>query len=110
MPGPVKCTYLECRYTFSTEKEMKAHKKADHEYCRRCDYDAEDWDDLLAHKVDSMAPYVVGDRRYDKVKEPRHIVCEFCGEDFKSFGGRDLHRTRVSALVIMIGNFVLILL
>lgn len=50
MPGPVKCTYLECRHTFPTEKEMKAHKKADHEYCRRCDYDAEDWDDHLPTK------------------------------------------------------------
>jgi hypothetical protein len=35
----------------------------------------------------------------NKDEQPNHIVCEFCGEDFKSFGGRKRHRDQVSSSI-----------
>lgn len=76
---------------------MRSHKynSDDHNYCKRCDYDGKDWDDLLQHKIDAMAPFIVGEKRNDKHKEMMHIVCEFCGMEFKSFAGHERHRTQV---------------
>lgn len=78
---------------------MKLHKKHDpeHFYCKKCDYDAEDWEDLTNHKVENMAPYIEGVAGSIKPidEDLKHITCEFCGEDFKSFGGRKRHRQQV---------------
>lgn len=67
---------------------MKRHKKddPDHFYCKKCNVDCEDWNDLKAHKVAAMAPWVEGRMKGNKDESPMHIVCEFCGMDFKSFG------------------------
>lgn len=77
---------------------MKSHKKHDpeHYYCKKCDVDCADWEALTQHKVDAMAPWL--DERHRPPKEvlPKHIVCEFCGQDFNSFGGRKGHRRQVS--------------
>lgn len=102
----VKCTYAGCDETWSDEKAMKRHKdtmtkdKANtpdlvHWYCKRCDFDGMDYDDLLQHKLDAMAPFLYNDCNKIDGKGPDHIVCEFCGEDFKCGGGRLLHRKKV---------------
>jgi len=93
---PVECTYSDCQKHFATEKLMKAHKLEDpsHNYCKRCDLDFQDWEDFTEHKVNMMAPWLSGRSRPDASESPKHIVCEFCGQDFKSFGGRRLHRTQ----------------
>ncbi|EME47889.1 hypothetical protein DOTSEDRAFT_69724 [Dothistroma septosporum NZE10] len=116
----VKCDYpyLECDKLFKTEKEMKQHKhkEPDHFYCSKCEkldnkkrddgikagityppkkpaqFDFEDWDAFSVHKVDAMAPFVEGRQKPTDDNPPPHITCEFCGEDFKSFGGRKRHR------------------
>jgi hypothetical protein len=90
-----------CGKYFETEKDMKRHKKADpeHYYCKKCDVDCEDWDDLTRHKVKLMEPWLGGrPADADKDDHPVHITCEFCGEDFKTFGGRKKHRELVSEL------------
>lgn len=96
----VKCTLSGCYKSFDTEKEMKRHKVDDplHFFCRKCNVDCEDWEALIEHKVDGMAPWV--ECRTDNRPEglPPHIVCEFCGEDFKSMGGRLIHRETVRSL------------
>lgn len=99
-PTKVKCTYNDCLQSFDTLKEMKAHKlsEPDHNYCKKCDVDCGDWDDFTQHKVNAMAPWLEGSNKEDRGENPKHIVCEFCGEDFKSFGGRKLHRKQVSEL------------
>lgn len=88
----IKCTYANCQKRFDTIKEMKRHKTnaPEHDYCKKCDVDCEDWDALVQHKVDAMAPFL--DRRQEPGATPKHIVCEFCGQNFESFGGRKLHR------------------
>lgn len=90
---PFKCTLDWCQHRFETEKEMKIHKKyaEDHYYCKKCNVDCADWEDLTAHKVDAMAPHL--EKRIKGVTIP-HIVCEFCGQDFESFGGRKTHRAQ----------------
>ncbi|EKG20504.1 Zinc finger C2H2-type protein [Macrophomina phaseolina MS6] len=73
-----ECRKPDCGEVFSTEKSRKRHcdLAEDHEYCKKCDYLAEDWDDLTAHKANS--PKV-------------HLCCKFCGHDFKTISGRDHH-------------------
>ena len=95
----VKCTYKACAKSFDTVKEMKAHKllEPEHNYCKKCDVDCGDWTDLTQHKVDAMAPWLEGRMKDHPEISPKHIVCEFCGEDFKSFGGRKKHREQVSS-------------
>lgn len=46
---PFECTMSECIMRFGTVKEMKLHKTRDpaHFYCKRCDVDCVDWDDLV---------------------------------------------------------------
>ena len=92
----VKCTYVDCVRSFATFKEMKLHKQTEpeHNYCKKCDVDCDDWEHLTQHKVDSMAPFLDGKMKGSDDK-PAHIVCEFCGEDFKSLGGRKKHREQV---------------
>ena len=93
----IECTYPDCIMRFHTEKDMKRHKKNDpkHDYCKKCDVDCKDWTELTQHKVEKMAPWLQGRMKYNHDESPVHIVCEFCGEDFKSFGGRDKHRKQV---------------
>ncbi|CZT18982.1 uncharacterized protein RCC_04827 [Ramularia collo-cygni] len=90
------CNVEGCQHFFDTLEEMKQHKKYDpeHFYCKKCDFDAEDWDDLTRHKVENMVPYIEGAKGRVKPLDDdlKHITCEFCGEDFKSFGGRKRHR------------------
>ena len=105
MAQRIKCTYKTCNEDFDNEKQMKKHKhdSSEHVYCRRCDYDAEDWEDLLRHKTDEMVPYLYGTKELDREAKKRgekimHIVCEFCGEDFMTWSGREKHRNMVSDL------------
>ncbi|GAM88897.1 hypothetical protein ANO11243_069310 [Dothideomycetidae sp. 11243] len=90
----VQCTYRGCSEVFTSEKDMKNHKYYDpkHHYCRKCDYDAADWNDMLDHKIAAMAPFLIGDLRDAKGQRKTHLCCEFCGEDFKSSQGRMDHR------------------
>jgi hypothetical protein len=106
-----KCTYDDCFHSFDTEREMNAHlkdKKLHPYYCGKdpgyqriqrgfvkCDFHGKTWDELVAHKVETMLPWIVGERRFDKPKKLNHIVCEFCGEDFESLSGREIHRKQV---------------
>lgn len=96
---PIKCTYAKCSKRFDTEKEMKYHKldEPDHFYCKKCDFDGKDDQELKLHKVATMQPWVEGRMKQNKDESPKHIVCEFCGMDFKSFGGRRIHRDQVSS-------------
>ena len=43
-----------------------------------------------------MSVWLVGVHRHSYPKRFRHIVCEFCGEEFKSLGGRETHQISVS--------------
>jgi len=74
------CTYEKCRFGFESSKLLKKHKMDQHDYCKKCDMDFEDFQKHLDHKVGS----------------PNHITCPVCGEDFKSSGGRDAHILAVS--------------
>lgn len=53
--GRVKCTYQGCFRYFSSEGDMKIHKKKEpsHEYCHKCDVDCEDDSELLIHMIES---------------------------------------------------------
>ena len=94
----IKCTYPACQKRFDSEKEMKYHKRDDpeHDYCKKCNVDCDDWEGYLQHKIDAMTPWL--DKRTQPTEgvQPMHIVCEFCGADFKSWGARKTHRERVS--------------
>ena len=105
---PVPCTIPGCYQSFETDKQMRYHKRDDptHFYCKRCNKDIvpQTWDALVEHKVDAMAPWVECRRDQRPEGSPEHIVCEFCGEDFKSLGGRLRHREIVCWLPISLGN------
>ncbi|KAG9690525.1 hypothetical protein KCU95_g6556, partial [Aureobasidium melanogenum] len=106
-----KCSYDDCFHSFDTEREMRAHlkdKKRHPYYCGKdpgyeriqrgfvkCDFHGKTWDELLAHKVETMLPWIVGERRFEKSKKLNHIVCEFCGVDFESLSGREIHRKKM---------------
>ena len=74
------CTYDDCGRGFAKEKDLKDHKDEEHEWCRVCKMDFQDFDELLEHKKYS----------------DRHICCLVCGEDFRSEAGRDKHQRQVS--------------
>lgn len=96
---PFACNKAGCYNSFETDKELKYHKVNDptHFYCKKCDVDCEDWLSLTQHKIDSMAPFLeLRNNTLPDGAKLKHIVCEFCGEDFKSMGGRQLHRETVS--------------
>lgn len=105
---PIKCTYKDCQKRFDSEKEMKYHKLAEpnHNYCKKCNADCEDWEDLTQHKVEAMTPFLDGGMKHNPDESPKHIVCEFCGMDFKSFGGRKRHREQVSEVYPMRGTCI----
>ena len=75
------CTYEDCDMGFAAKKAMKKHKEEVHHYCRVCDEDCEDFEDLLMHKVESE----------------NHICCRVCGEDFRSEAGRGRHERQVGS-------------
>lgn len=70
------CSYGDCSLGFETEKERKSHKDEEHPWCRPCDTDFRDDDDLLFHKINNTY----------------HICCCVCGMDFRSEAGRDRHQ------------------
>ena len=74
------CTYRDCTRGFAKEKDLKNHKDEEHEWCRVCKTDFNDFDELLEHKKYS----------------DRHICCLVCGENFRSEAGRDRHQRQVS--------------
>ena len=76
---PFPCTYKNCNLGFNNLKALQRHKVENHEYCKMCDLDCDDFQDLLDHKILS----------------PKHITCHICGEDFRSSGGRDGHIIRL---------------
>lgn len=90
-----ECTYQNCQKRFDSVKQMKGHKLSapEHDYCKKCDLDCDSWEDLTQHKVSLMSEWM-HNRSQSKDESPKHITCEFCGEDFKSFGGRKKHRTQ----------------
>jgi hypothetical protein len=104
----VPCTIPGCYQSFETDKQMRYHKRDDptHFYCKRCNVDIvpQTWDALVEHRVDAMAPWVECRRDQRPEGSPEHIVCEFCGEDFKSLGGRLRHREMVCWLPISLRN------
>lgn len=89
----VPCSYTDCQHRFPSVALMKAHKVNDpeHFYCKKCNMDFADWQALTEHKVTMMAPFLEGRVRI-RDEKPVHIVCEFCGEGFRSFDGRKRHR------------------
>lgn len=73
------CTYENCTRGFMNKKAFKDHKEEQHDYCRDCDEDYDNWDNLLEHKLNS----------------DNHICCGVCGQDFRSESGRDKHVRQV---------------
>ena len=67
------------------QKALKNHKEEEHDYCRVCDEDYDNWDKLLEHKMNSV----------------NHITCGVCGEDFRSESGRDKHVHQVRQIDIL---------
>ncbi|KAF7194092.1 hypothetical protein HII31_04613 [Pseudocercospora fuligena] len=90
---PIPCSYADCQHRFETVEDMIHHKIREpyHFYCKKCKVDCADWEGLLAHQVDMMAPFL-GEKKKDSGERPTHIVCELCGITFKSMGGRRDHR------------------
>ena len=103
----VPCTIEGCYQSFDSDKQMRYHKRddPDHFYCYKCNVDIEPqtWAAFVEHKVEAMAPWI--ECRKDRRPEgsPQHLVCEFCGEDFKSLGGRLRHRDMVCRLHFLTG-------
>lgn len=79
----LECPKAGCGLAFSSHKARKRHceYEDDHDYCKKCDFLAEDWDALTFHKANSPIA---------------HLCCKFCGEDFKTISGRDRHLRQVS--------------
>ncbi|KAK3680198.1 hypothetical protein LTR78_000575 [Recurvomyces mirabilis] len=92
----VQCTYSDCIAEFDDQAAMNKHKKhdPDHDYCKKCDIDFDDFEAFTQHKVSMMDAFQRIKYR-EKDERPAHITCEFCGEDFESFGGRRLHRQQM---------------
>ena len=76
------CTYEKCTHGFMNKKAFKDHKEEEHDYCRVCDEDYDDGEQLLKHKMNS----------------DNHICCGVCGIDFRSEAGRDKHVRQVRQL------------
>ncbi|KAL8870163.1 MAG: hypothetical protein Q9174_003731 [Haloplaca sp. 1 TL-2023] len=73
--APFPCPYPECKRGFQGLGDLRIHKENEHDYCRTCDVDCEDFDGLHQHKIMS----------------DRHICCTVCSMDFRSESGRDRH-------------------
>ncbi|KAK5736219.1 hypothetical protein LTR17_007559 [Elasticomyces elasticus] len=94
---PIKCTYSKCMKRFDTVEEMQGHKRYadEHDYCKKCDIDFPDWEALHQHKVTKMDTFFRNRFDLPANVQPEHITCEFCGQDFRSFGGRKAHRAQM---------------
>ena len=77
------CSYMDCTRGFTSKTDKDNHKEEEHDYCRLCDEDFDDFDGLLQHKIESEA----------------HICCCVCSMDFRSEGGRDRHQRQVCKAV-----------
>jgi len=117
---PWKCTAPNCTESFKSERRLKEHKQSaeDHEYCHFCDRLFDDYDQLTAHKTSKAAEEINEVKKWERrviirelkqnndpslhdlvemeqEKDPkpaiRHLCCKFCGMEFGSLGGRDLH-------------------
>ena len=117
---PWKCTAPNCTKSFKNEKRLKEHKQSaeDHEYCHYCDRLFDDYDQLTAHKTSKAAEEIIDVKKWERrviirelkqnndprlhdliekegEKDPKppiyHLCCKFCGMEFGSLGGRDLH-------------------
>lgn len=75
------CSYEDCTQGYERERELKVHKHENHNYCRVCDEDFDNDEELLYHKITSEF----------------HICCCVCGDDFHSEGGRDRHQRQVGS-------------
>ena len=73
--APFPCTYAECKRGFQNIGDLRIHKENEHDYCRTCDVDCEDFDVMHQHKIMS----------------DKHICCTVCSMDFRSESGRDRH-------------------
>ncbi|KAL8903985.1 MAG: hypothetical protein Q9207_003564 [Kuettlingeria erythrocarpa] len=73
------CPYDDCKRGFRSLKDLRQHKLDEHDYCKVCDEDFDDFDALHKHKIISE----------------RHITCTVCSVDFKSEMGRDRHHIQM---------------
>ncbi|KAL9024357.1 MAG: hypothetical protein Q9196_006575, partial [Gyalolechia fulgens] len=73
------CPYTGCERGFGKLSDLLEHKLGEHDYCKICDEDFEDFDALHDHKIAS----------------DRHITCTVCSLDFKSEMGRDRHYSQM---------------
>ncbi|TID18580.1 hypothetical protein E2P81_ATG06490 [Venturia nashicola] len=100
--GKVKCTFPECYQYFSSEKEMRKHKKhsREHDYCAVCDEDFLDWDDFSAHNAlysgrdankKSVQEYLGAGELVPTGNRLHMYGCAKCGELFKTESGRRRH-------------------
>ncbi|KAL9016579.1 MAG: hypothetical protein Q9185_006081 [Variospora sp. 1 TL-2023] len=69
------CPYNGCKEGFRLLRDLRKHKLVEHDYCKVCDEDFDDYDSFHKHKIMSE----------------RHITCAVCSMDFKSEAGRDRH-------------------
>jgi hypothetical protein len=119
-PKQWKCTAPNCTKSFKSERRLKEHKRfaEDHEYCHYCDQLFDDYDQLTVHKTSKAAEEIVEVKKWErreiirdlkKTNDPRlhdliekeqendlkpqiyHLCCKFCGMEFGSLSGRDLH-------------------
>jgi hypothetical protein len=69
---------------------MRRHKiqSTDHEYCKFCDLDFEDFDAHLEHQVEVDV---------NNPEDTNHIVCRFCTIEFRCRDARDEHVRQVGA-------------
>lgn len=73
------CPYKDCDRGFAKLGNLLEHKMNEHDYCKVCNEDFEDYDALHQHKIVS----------------DRHITCTVCSLDFRSEMGRDSHYTQM---------------
>ena len=84
------CAYEDCGLGFDEITALKKHKYLDHDgYCKLCDVDTKDHETLKQHKMDSL----------------KHVVCQWCGKDFRSESGRDYHERQASELDALAQSF-----
>jgi predicted nucleic acid-binding Zn ribbon protein len=105
--GKIKCTFLDCFQYFSSEKQMKSHKKYSqvHDHCPVCDLDFPDWDTWSAHnalysgrdaKGKHIKEYIKAGDSLPKGNKLHQFGCAKCGELFKTESGRQRHTDGVS--------------
>lgn len=78
----IKCTYADCKLTFTSESLMIHHKILDpaHDYCVICAQDFENQEEYFIHVITN----------------DKHIACPTCYREFFSEAGLSIHIRRVS--------------